>query len=437
MSTSFHPGAQRAGEAIADRCAFELADAMRRRPPPRRFPGRHAALRRAPRRDRGCFPSRANPFRVGPPRMSPGRTPTSMNRSSRPIRAIAALFSLLAFAAFAPGAAFADEHDEDEDHGDYGRPGIYLGLNAVAGLNVDRRGPGDEVSGGGGLNARFGSRENELLAWEFQFEWVAFDQIDYGAWAYGVNAKFFFSEDRIQPYVVIGAGGMTRKDETGSATDWGFRLGGGGDYYLSEHWALNTEFVYMVGVGGVLERDYASFSVGASTASEPRRSRGRSPTRFQLHPARIARVECVDSSHPLPWRRHATHTAHLVLRRLCSLPARHRLPWRAVEQRTLAHRHRETSRRLLPGHRVDRPGRDACDRVWHGHAQRAAEAGRGVLPRRARQRRQVHLRCGNGLDAERTRCSGRSRTTSSTRSSSGICTPTTSATSTRSGWAGS
>ena len=186
-----------------------------------------------------------------------------MNRSSRPIRVIAALFSLLAFAAFAPSAAFADEHDEDEDHGDFGRPGIYFGLNAVAGMNVDRRGPGDEVSGGGGLNARFGSRETELLAWEFEFEWVAFDQIDYGAWAYGINAKFFFSEDRLQPYVVIGAGGMTRKDETGSATDWGFRLGGGGDYYLSDHWALNTEFVYMVGVGGVLERDYGSFSVGA------------------------------------------------------------------------------------------------------------------------------------------------------------------------------
>jgi len=184
-----------------------------------------------------------------------------MNRSLRPIGVIAAL-SMCFWLALGAGLAFADDSEDDED---FARTGVYFGLNGVGGLGVDRRFDPTELSGGGGLNARFGSRESERLSWELEFEWLMFPDPEINNLTFGINGKFYFAEQRWQPYVVLGAGSKTvlRSGPAPNNTDWGFRMGGGLDYYLTRHWALNTECVYVVGVGGELRLEYGSFSLGA------------------------------------------------------------------------------------------------------------------------------------------------------------------------------
>lgn len=180
-----------------------------------------------------------------------------MNRSPRPIGIIVALSMM--FVLF-PGPGFADDDDESE----FSRPGIYLGLNGVGALGVDRRGSSNELAGGGGVNIRAGSRESAILSWEFEFEWVDLPDENDNSLTYGINAKFYFAEKRLQPYMILGAGGGTRfQKDIGRNTDWNFRMGGGLDYYLTKHWALNSENVYVVGVGSLLRQEYASFSLGA------------------------------------------------------------------------------------------------------------------------------------------------------------------------------
>jgi hypothetical protein len=185
-----------------------------------------------------------------------------MHRSLRPIGLIATTALILSVASpFAPGCAAAEE---DEEALEYARPGVYAMFDVVGGVNVDRRNNETDLSGGAGYNLRVGSRETERLAWELEFEQFIPDGTANQVFWYGLNGKFFFLEERTQPYVVLGAGGQTRLHEGEKRrTDWGFRMGGGVDYYLTKRWALNFEAVYVVGVGDLLRQEYASFGLGA------------------------------------------------------------------------------------------------------------------------------------------------------------------------------
>jgi len=159
----------------------------------------------------------------------------------------------------APGALAGEDDEESE----YARTGWYVGGSGVATYGASRR-DGDENQANGGVNARFGWRESSWLALEFATEWTILRDVSYGIWTYGVNGKFFLMEERLQPFLLAGAGGMTQKTERdgSSSTDWGFRFGAGADYYLTERWALSAEATYVWGVGEVWQRDYASFGLG-------------------------------------------------------------------------------------------------------------------------------------------------------------------------------
>lgn len=182
-----------------------------------------------------------------------------MHRSLRPIGLV---FSTIVLVSLALVATAGTATAEDEE---YGKLGAYVMFNPVGGLDVNLRPDPADLQGGGGFNTRLGWRETERLAWEVEFEWVIFDGVDDSVWTYGLNGKFYFTQGRIQPYLVLGANGMTRKAENRDAhfTDWGFRTGLGYDYYLTEKWAVNLECTYVAGVGDLLYRDYASFSLGA------------------------------------------------------------------------------------------------------------------------------------------------------------------------------
>jgi hypothetical protein len=185
-----------------------------------------------------------------------------MHRSLRPIGLIATPALLVALvASLAPGAARAD--DDDDADLLYSRPGGYAMLHVMGGVDVDRRNDQTNLAGGAGYQVRVGARETEQLAWEIEFEHFMSEGTDDHAFAYGVNGKFYFMEEVLQPYLVLGAGGYTRLREGESRkTDWGFRMGAGLDLYFTKRLALNMEHTYVAGVGDLLRQEYGSFALG-------------------------------------------------------------------------------------------------------------------------------------------------------------------------------
>jgi hypothetical protein len=153
---------------------------------------------------------------------------------------------------------------DDEEALQYNRTGVYLGFSAVGALGLDRTTGSVLTEGGGGLNVRAGTRESARLAYEAEFEWVMLSQRENNNYVYGINTKFFFMDERLQPFMVLGANGMTQtRVNEASQTDWGFRFGAGTDYYLTKRIAATFEVSYILGVGQVFERDYLSFGLGA------------------------------------------------------------------------------------------------------------------------------------------------------------------------------
>lgn len=178
----------------------------------------------------------------------------------------ALLTTLFALCLLPPGSALADEHRELE----YSRPGLYVKGAAQYVVWTSREAfapaPDVEWQSDFGLDVAVGWRNSERLALEVEFEWVVnHNDASRGFWLLGANGKFYFLEDRIQPYLILGAGGAWAKvpDFDGFRDDWAFRQGLGVDYYLDEHWAISGESTFVWGVGDLWKNYFVTFSVGA------------------------------------------------------------------------------------------------------------------------------------------------------------------------------
>ena len=82
-----------------------------------------------------------------------------------------------------------------------------------------------------------------------------------------VDAKGYLLTGRVQPFALIGVGGMVAMgDGIGGNTEdeSGFvaRFGGGVDVYLNREVALSVSGNYVLGTGGVDDLSYASFGIG-------------------------------------------------------------------------------------------------------------------------------------------------------------------------------
>lgn len=166
------------------------------------------------------------------------------------------------------GAALADD-DEDEEP-DYARTGAYVRGAAQVAIWSSLAGfpPAPQVNWqpDPGIEVALGWRNSERLALEVVFEWVInHNDVSDGSWLLGANGKFFFLEDRIQPYIVLGANGMWAKIPGGLSfrNDWAFRNGVGVDYYLTNHWALTGESAFVWGVGDLWKNYFVTVSLGA------------------------------------------------------------------------------------------------------------------------------------------------------------------------------
>jgi opacity protein-like surface antigen len=118
------------------------------------------------------------------------------------------------------------------------------------------------------MDVRLGWRQTPLWSVEAQFEWIPnHNGIEYGAWWIGANGKFYANllEDRLQPYFLIGAGGLYVKQpqSNGLQVDWAFRNGIGVDYYLTENWSVGGETTFVWGVGNVWKYYYLAVGLGA------------------------------------------------------------------------------------------------------------------------------------------------------------------------------
>lgn len=178
------------------------------------------------------------------------------------------LCTLCAVLLIGPFAALAD--DEDDEEPDFARSGGYVRGTAQLALSSSHQGFAfaEELSWqpDPGLDVALGWRDSERFAIEAEFEWITNrDGIEYGSWLLGVNGKYYFAEERIQPYMVHGAGAMWTKipGALSFGDDWAFRHGIGVDYYLDNHWALTAETTFVWGVGDLWKNYFMTFALGA------------------------------------------------------------------------------------------------------------------------------------------------------------------------------
>ena len=120
----------------------------------------------------------------------------------------------------------------------------------------------DNLDNSFGLNLRAGFRFNRWIAVEGMIEWMSgFDvkaqnpapgspqDLSADALAFTLNAKVYPLEGRIQPYALLGLGGLNtwlNSDQGQSATFTSFvgRMGVGVDVYITTNLALTGEFAY-------------------------------------------------------------------------------------------------------------------------------------------------------------------------------------------------
>ncbi len=162
--------------------------------------------------------------------------------------------------------AWGQDGDATEDFARSGPYGIVLGVGAIE--TFDNTGPFD-FSNGGGFNVRAGWRLWPYLAAEMQFEYVTgFSDLglDIDVWNVTWNAKAFLLTGRWQPYALFGMGvAEANLDGPGGSideNDFAIRVGGGLDFYVTEHVALTVESAWIKPTDDIKDVNYVTIGGG-------------------------------------------------------------------------------------------------------------------------------------------------------------------------------
>jgi opacity protein-like surface antigen len=187
-----------------------------------------------------------------------------------------ALAAIAACLLIAPQASAEEEEQEG-----YARSGFYVGAGVIGASyvqldEIDNDLDPDEAAG---FKLFGGYRATPILAFEVQFEMLPESDVDLdGVGKIGEmemlaatgNMKVFMWTGRIQPFALLGLG-FVRADFNDSAglglggteTDFGFRFGGGLDFYITEKIAVYAGADYLLPAGPDLEDfDYVSYGGG-------------------------------------------------------------------------------------------------------------------------------------------------------------------------------
>lgn len=163
---------------------------------------------------------------------------------------------------------------------DYYRTGCYLGLAGTVAFPLSVDAPANtDVEESLGLNARAGCR-SRWLGGELHFEWLeGFDIEESGeddevdGWALTLDGKGYFLAGlaggwsplakRFQPFATLGFGYLDF-DGPGKFDDWdfGLRVGGGLDVYVTNNIAINVDATYVLPVSDLQDLDYVSVGWG-------------------------------------------------------------------------------------------------------------------------------------------------------------------------------
>jgi len=183
-----------------------------------------------------------------------------------------AIVSSLALAVGATSAQAQNEFGK-------GDPAAYV---AVSGLVAfDDRGDlwawnWDDADVDGGANVRLGVRLGAPIAIELQGDWVNLDAWeDTDNWVVTLNVRAYPTQyeplglsgifpERLQPFVVAGAGTMggTGDDGEDYQLKGAFRVGAGTDFYLTEQLAVSFGYEWIAGTSYWSNRDTRNLTLG-------------------------------------------------------------------------------------------------------------------------------------------------------------------------------
>lgn len=160
--------------------------------------------------------------------------------------------------------------------GDYARTGPYLGLAGSLGIYTEE----DDLVGSAdieeplGLNARVGYRAHPHFAAEAEFEWLSEADVEVGgsdvatieSWIFTANGKGYLLTGRVQPYGLVGLGGMVSEVDGGGFSDtegdFAARLGGGVDIYITPNILGNLGVTYVIPTDDLDDFNFVSIGWG-------------------------------------------------------------------------------------------------------------------------------------------------------------------------------
>ena len=151
---------------------------------------------------------------------------------------------------------------------DYARDGVYVGLTGNLDIytELDDFVPGD-VDPTGGLSFWAGYRMHPHFSAEAQFEWLAETDAgntggDFESFVGTVNGKAYLLTGQIQPYAILGLGGMEVEADGDNEGDFAARLGAGVDVYATPNLVANFGVTYVTPADDITIFDYVSIGLG-------------------------------------------------------------------------------------------------------------------------------------------------------------------------------
>jgi hypothetical protein len=169
------------------------------------------------------------------------------------------------------GAPALAEEGEPPPPQDFGRNGLYLGAQAVYGLenwDIFKAHATDAY----GFSFLVGYRMSEWVGAEIDVEYLnSFTRHlseNIGAVNTTIKAKVYPLSGRYQPFISLGIGILaTTGDQLrdfgfSNEADWATKTGLGMEIYATRNWVVNAEATYVWTLGDVKGMDYASFGLG-------------------------------------------------------------------------------------------------------------------------------------------------------------------------------
>ncbi len=182
--------------------------------------------------------------------------------------------------------------------GEFDDPGGYLVIGGVTGFSSFQGTFDTSLGDSMGIELTGGYRFSEYLAAEFEVDGLMGFDIKSGTprrtfltvdgLNFTANGKVFLPLGRIQPYALVGLGGLyarLRSQDPITTVCWPYypyywycegayakigdnlafmmKYGGGVDFHLTDQWALSLDATYVMPIGGLEDLRYISFNWGA------------------------------------------------------------------------------------------------------------------------------------------------------------------------------